>query len=158
MNDSKGLLKIGDFAALAATNLRTLRYYEELGLLVPAARSGGGFRYYRPTDVNRVRMIRDLQDLGLHLDRIRELLGARCDPVHRGNFFERVRAALEEHDQLLRERMAALEEQRRKVAQALHKVAECRHCTHHPQPENNHCAPCATTGETLPEHLSALYQ
>ena len=52
------LLKIGDFAKLADTNLRTLRYYEELGLLTPAERSDGGFRHYRATDVNRVRAIK----------------------------------------------------------------------------------------------------
>ena len=151
-------LKIGLFARLADTNLRTLRYYEELGLITPAARSQGGFRYYRRTDINRVHMIRDLQDLGLHLDRIRELLAVRAAIEDRDAFLARVRVALEQHDQLLQQRMAALEEQRRKVAQALHKIIECRHCEHFPQPQNNFCEPCATTGEVLPEHLSALFQ
>ena len=72
------LLKIGDFARLAETNLRTLRYYEELGLLSPSHRSQGGFRYYRRTDVNRVNMIRDLQELGLQLEQIRELISVRA--------------------------------------------------------------------------------
>ena len=71
------LLKIGEFAKFAQTNLRTLRYYEELGLLTPASRSQGGFRYYRRTDVNRLAMIRDLQSLGLQLERIRELMATR---------------------------------------------------------------------------------
>ena len=39
------LLLIGEFAKLAGTNLRTLRYYEERGLFKPARRSRGGFRY-----------------------------------------------------------------------------------------------------------------
>ena len=39
MKENSELLKIGDFARVAGTNLRTLRYYEELGLLTPAARS-----------------------------------------------------------------------------------------------------------------------
>ena len=55
-------------------------------------------------------------------------------------------------------RVTALEEQRKKVAQALHKIGECRHCLHSPVAENNFCEPCTTTGERLPEHLSALYQ
>jgi DNA-binding transcriptional MerR regulator len=158
MNHHPDLLKIGDFARLAETNLRTLRYYEELGLLAPAARSQGGFRYYRRTEINRVRLIRDLQELGLHLERIRELVGAQPGEEPREAFFDRVRRALEEQDRLLRERMASLEDQRRKVAQALHKISECRHCMHRPLAENNFCEPCATTGEILPEHLSALYQ
>jgi hypothetical protein len=47
MTQARKLLKIGAFAELAGTNLRTLCYYEEVGLLQPAARSSGGFRYYR---------------------------------------------------------------------------------------------------------------
>jgi DNA-binding transcriptional MerR regulator len=158
MQPQNDLLKIGDFARLADTNLRTLRYYEELGMLSPAARSQGGFRYYRRTDINRVQMIRDLQELGLHLERIRELLGARTNGEAREQFFQRVRQALEEQDRLLQRKMAVLEEQRRKVAQALHKIGECRHCTQVPRLDNNFCEPCTTTGEQLPEHLSALYQ
>jgi DNA-binding transcriptional MerR regulator len=158
MNPTPELLKIGDFARYADTNLRTLRYYEELGLLSPASRSQGGFRYYRRTDVNRVRMIRDLQELGLHLDRIRELLAARAADEPREVFLERVRTALEEQDRLLCARLAALEEQRRKVQVALHKTLECRNCLQMPRPDNNYCEPCSTTGEPLPEHLGALYR
>lgn len=156
--DTSELLKIGDFARLADTNLRTLRYYEELGLLSPASRSAGGFRYYRKTDINRVNMIRDLQELGLHLDRIRELMGARQAGEAREQFLSRVRQALEEQDQLLEQRMQTLTAQRKKVSQALHKIGECRHCTHSPKVDNNFCEPCGTTGESLPDHLSALFQ
>jgi DNA-binding transcriptional MerR regulator len=152
------LLKIGDFARLADTNLRTLRYYEELSLISPASRSQGGFRYYRRTDIHRVNMIRDLQELGLHLDRIRELMAARESGEGREEFLARVRQALEEQDHLLEQRMQTLTAQRKKVAQALHKIGECRHCTHAPQHDNNYCEPCGTTGESLPDHLSALVQ
>jgi DNA-binding transcriptional MerR regulator len=158
MTQPTDLLKIGDFARLAETNLRTLRYYEELGLIEPTTRSQGGFRYYRRTDINRVRLIRDLQELGLPLERIRALISARSSGEPREQFFARVREVLQEQDRLLGLRMAALEEQRKKVAQALHKIGECRHCKLTPSVENNFCEPCATTGEDLPEHLSALYQ
>lgn len=158
MNAPHDLLKIGDFARVADTNLRTLRYYEELGLITPARRSQGGFRYYRRTDLNRVQMIRALQELGLHLDRIRDLISARSAGEARESFFERVQKALEEQDRLLRARLQSIEEQRKKVARALHKLGECRHCALSPLLDNNFCEPCSTTGEQLPEHLSALYQ
>ena len=54
MTSQEDLVKIGDFARLAHTNLRTLRYYEEIGLLQPALRSDGGFRYFRQTDLNNI--------------------------------------------------------------------------------------------------------
>ncbi len=152
------LLKIGDFARLAGTNLRTLRYYEELGLLDAASRSPGGFRYYRRTDINRVQMIRDLQELGLHLDRICELVAARSADEPREQFHARVQLALEEQDRLLALRTAAVEEQRKKIAQALHKIRECGHCAQAPRHDNNFCEPCSTTGERLPDQLSALYR
>lgn len=150
-------LKIGDFARLAGTNLRTLRYYEELGLIAPASRSTGGFRYYRPTDINRVRMIRDLQDLGLHLDRIRELLGGLQETIDRREYMCRVRGALQEHERLLGERMELLERQRSRVAEALAKVDICDECPYTPAADNNRCEPCLRTGDQLPEHLSALF-
>lgn len=151
------LLKIGDFARLAGTNLRTLRYYEELGLIAPTMRSQGGFRYYRPNDLQRVRLIHDLQALGLPLEKIRDLVRMRDENEPRDQFLERVRRALEEQDALLHAKLAELEEQRRKVAQALHKLGECKHCQHVPEPGNNYCDPCSTTGEKLPEHLGAHY-
>ena len=157
MTSRSDQLKIGDFARLAGTNLRTLRYYEELGLIAPASRSTGGFRYYRPTDVNRVRMIRDLQDLGLHLDRIRELLGDQLELVDRREYMCRIRAALQEHDRLLGERMTLLEQQRKRVAEALAQVEMCEQCHYTPTAENNRCEPCLRTGDQLPEHLSALF-
>lgn len=176
MTDSPNLLKIGDFARAAGTNLRTLRYYEELGLIQPATRSAGGFRYYRPTDVHRVQLIRDLQELGLHLERIRELLGQRADTEQhsepggrsdietngdgretRESFLCRVREALFEHERLLGERMALLEAQRERVAVALNKLGACDGCPHTPTPQNNFCEPCQRTGDGLPDLLSALF-
>ena len=157
MTTQDGLLKIGDFARLAGTNLRTLRYYEEIGLLAPAARSQGGFRYYRDTDLNRLNMVRDLQELGLHLDRIRELMSTREQLGSRSAFLGRVRAALSEQDRLLAERSLALEAQRGRIAQALAKIGECENCRHMPGGENNHCEPCLLTGEALPATVSALF-
>ncbi|TAJ20702.1 MAG: MerR family transcriptional regulator [Planctomycetota bacterium] len=151
------LLKIGDFARLAGTNLRTLRYYEELGLMTPAARSDGGFRYYRHCDLNRLNTIRSLQELGLHLDRIRELLDTRKRSQERGAFTRGVQQALDVQDELLVLRIEEIHKQRAKLAEARAKLRECELCQHQPTPENNFCEPCATTGQPLPEKLSALY-
>ena len=155
------LLKIGEFAEVAGTNLRTLRYYEELGLLEPALRSDGGFRYYRPTDVNRVRLIHGLQELGLQLERIRELLDTRGLPKdtaeRRNAWIARVRSALDEHRALIDERIALLESQRSHVQAAAEKLDSCAACEHQPDVANNFCEPCQRTGDDLPSYLSALF-
>jgi len=151
------LLKIGEFAKLADTNLRTLRYYEELKLVQPALRSEGGFRYYRPTDLNRVRMISDLQELGLQLDRISELLDTRRNGATRASWVKRVEQALNEQKQHLEERVKALGEQRKQIDKALSKLESCRTCEHHPTADNNFCEPCPRSEDTLPPFLSALF-
>lgn len=151
------LLKIGDFARLAQTNLRTLRYYEEVGLLTPAARSDGGFRYYRPTDVNRVRLIWDLQQLGLQLEQIAKLLQIRDEGLDRATWVGRVRDALEEQSRLIQERVKLLADQQDRVRFALAKLESCEGCTHHPTSENNYCEPCQASESALPDLLSALF-
>ena len=152
-----GLLKIGDFAKLAGTNLRTLRYYEELNLLSPASRSQGGFRYYRATDVNRLQMIQTLQDLGLSLERIRELLETREDGLSLPDMVGRVRAALREQDRLLTDRIQVINIQRERLGEALAKLDDCSGCELHPSERNNYCEPCGQDGQPLPADLSALF-
>ena len=151
------LLKIGDFAKRAGTNLRTLRYYEEIGILRPASRSSGGFRYYRAEDLDRLRMVANLQGLGLGLAQIRELMDARADGRPRDEFVNRVRQALREQASLIDERISTLAAQRDGLVQALEKLAECEHCEHTPAPANNFCHPCQVDGKPVPPGLSALF-
>jgi DNA-binding transcriptional MerR regulator len=69
------LLRISEAAALAGTSTRTLRYYEELGLLRPSRHSVGGARRYSEEDVARLRRIRELQELlGFDLGEIGDIL------------------------------------------------------------------------------------
>ncbi len=156
-SSAEGLLKIGDFARLAQTNLRTLRYYEELGVLEPAARSSGGFRYYRSTDTHRLETIRDLQHLGLNLGQIRELLATRVSGATRQVYMARVREALQVQERLLSGRITELEQQREALIAAQAKLSQCERCEHTPASGNNFCQPCQVTGEDLPSHVSALF-
>jgi DNA-binding transcriptional MerR regulator len=154
---TKDLIKIGDFASLAGTNLRTLRYYEEIGLLRPASRSTGGFRFYRQEDLNRLRMVASLQRLGLELARIRELMDTREEGLGRHEILARVRAALQEQRSLIAGRIAELEKQREGLDGALGKLAACDACAHAPAPSNNFCNPCQVDHRALPPDLSALF-
>jgi len=155
--DSVQLLKIGEFARQAGVSLRTLRYYEELGLIAPTARTRGGFRYYRLADLSRLRLIREMQDLGLTLDHIGDLLVAPDPETDRRGFLERVRLALAEQERLITAHIAQFEEQRSRIGKGLAKLAECSACEHVPSSKNNHCEPCCLTGGHLPEALRALY-
>jgi DNA-binding transcriptional MerR regulator len=59
---------------------RSIRYYEELGLINPS-RSDGGFRLYTEHDLGIIRMILRFKDLGLALEEIRALIGPREGPL-----------------------------------------------------------------------------
>ncbi|HSS12027.1 MAG TPA: MerR family transcriptional regulator [Acidimicrobiales bacterium] len=70
-------LRIGEAAQLAGVSPRTLRYYQELGLLQPSGRTPGGARRYDKTDVERLCRIRELQELmGFNLEEIAVVLQA----------------------------------------------------------------------------------
>ncbi|MEJ8640098.1 MULTISPECIES: MerR family transcriptional regulator [Streptomyces] len=69
-------MQIGEVAARTELSLRTIRHYEETGLVIPSARSQGGFRLYTEADVARLMVIRRMKPLGFTLDQMRDLLEA----------------------------------------------------------------------------------
>jgi DNA-binding transcriptional MerR regulator len=75
--ERQGDLQIGEVAERTGVTQRTLRFYEEKGLLRPPSRMEGGFRLYSEEDVKRVKHIRRLQDLlGVSLADIKEMVEA----------------------------------------------------------------------------------
>src|SRR5262249_10888935 len=71
---SSPLLKVGDLAERTGLSVRTLHYYEEIGLLVPSHRTRSGHRLYTAEDVLRLQQIKSLRALGFSLDEVRECL------------------------------------------------------------------------------------
>ncbi|MFV2120263.1 MerR family transcriptional regulator [Streptomyces sp. Act-28] len=69
-------MQIGEVAARTELSLRTIRHYEETGLVIPSARSRGGFRLYTANDVARLMVVRRMKPLGFTLDQMRDLLDA----------------------------------------------------------------------------------
>lgn len=75
MDRGSGYLQIGEAANRAGLTQRTLRYYEELGLLKPASRMEGGFRLYSAEDIGRIEYIKNIRDvLGFSLAEIKEMV------------------------------------------------------------------------------------
>lgn len=106
--DEPALLRIQEVAAETALTPRSIRYYEEMGLLEPAARSGGAYRLYDQSDLERLRYIKELRDdAGFSLAQIGQLLE---DEAARERNRERFRST---HDP--KERRAILEDARSRV-------------------------------------------
>ncbi len=71
--------RIGELARAAGVSRDTLRYYERLGLLPRAHRSGGGYRLFDRSAADRIAFIRKAQALGLTLEEVREVLHIAAD-------------------------------------------------------------------------------
>ena len=120
--DAEPLLRIQEVAASLGLTTRTIRYYEELGLLEPAGRSGGDYRQYDADDVERLRFIKGLRDdAGFSLAEIGQLLedeAARTrnrarfrttsDAAERRAIIDDALARVERQIQSLREKMGRL--------------------------------------------------
>ena len=67
-------MQIGQVAERTELSIKTIRHYDEVGLVTPSERSAGGFRLYTETDVQRLLVIRRMKPLGFTLDEMRQLL------------------------------------------------------------------------------------
>jgi len=91
------LLQIGGVAQLVDLSQRTVRHYEDAGLVRPVARTAGGFRLYDRDTVERLLLIKQMKPLGFTLEEMRLLLETRdrlddpaLDPDERTDLLERV--------------------------------------------------------------------
>ena len=67
-------MQIGEVANRTGLSLRTIRYYEEMGLVVPSTRTSGGFRLYTDNDVARLQVIKRMKPLDFSLEETKDLL------------------------------------------------------------------------------------
>ena len=106
------LLQIGDVAERVSLSLRSVRYYEEVGLLPPAERSPGGFRLYDEAAVQRLLVIKQMKPLEFSLEEMRELLEhideLAADPSRRRR--AEIEAVLTDYQRLVTERISKLRE------------------------------------------------
>jgi len=77
MSDEEQMHQIGEAADVVGLSLRTIRHYEEVGLVPPSGRTTGGFRLYTDTDIERLRLVKHMKPLDFSLDELRQILDAR---------------------------------------------------------------------------------
>jgi MerR family transcriptional regulator, repressor of the yfmOP operon len=142
--ETAGLLRIQEVAAEIGSTPRSIRYWEEQGLLRPAARSEGDYRLYDDTDVERLRFIKALRDdAGFSLAEIARLLEdeaarergrvafqATDDPVERMRILRDRAARYDQQMALLRGKIVRLqamveetEQRRAKTARAMQELS-----------------------------------
>ena len=151
-------LRIGELAEMTGTTPRTIRYYEEIGLLGGSApRQSGSHRLYTDADVERLKEVMRLRDLlGVSLDELRTLLAAEearaalrtelrrddVEPQRRSELLIEALGHIERQLELVRHRAAELHrlenelsEKRKKVKRRLRELAAAAEGTYAPEPE-----------------------
>ena len=99
------LMSIGELAQSGGASPKTIRYYEQVGLLPPPQRAENGYRLYDSRDVERLRFIRNARSLGFSLNDLKEVLALR----------ERGEAPCRYVAHLLREKAVEVEERIRRL-------------------------------------------
>ncbi len=105
-------MRIGELAREVGVNPKTVRYYENIGLLPAAERTSSGYRIYGGDDVDRVGFIKAAQRLGMRLDEIAEVLALRDADKRPCSY---VRDVLHEHVTDIDDRIAELQRLRRQM-------------------------------------------
>jgi len=120
-------LHIGDVARQTGLTVDAIRFYEKERLLQQPPRTSGGFRLFTAQDVERVRFIRQVQELGFSLSEVKELLVLRSGSVEACS---RVRGLLEQKLTKVRhhiDELQKLEEELRSAVQKCDRVQKRSH-------------------------------
>ncbi|HYD39308.1 MAG TPA: MerR family transcriptional regulator [Anaeromyxobacter sp.] len=112
-------LSSGDLARATGNTVRTIRFYEEEGLLRPAVVSEGGHRRYTADELERLRLITDLRELGLALCEIRSVLELRNGCRTAAEFALRFQQVLAGHLEQAQRRLERLRRLRKELLDAV---------------------------------------
>lgn len=136
----RDVLKIGELAGELATTPRTIRLYEELGLIVPE-RTAGGTRLYRKKDVKRLAVVLRLARLGLELGTLQRLVQAREQCLSGAEAVSRVLPLMGELRTWIRSAAQELEALERDAERAEGLIRQCSACPNRPNRKDCPCCP-----------------
>ncbi len=109
------LVSIGDIAKECGLTTRTLRFWEEVGIIESSPRSGGGNRYFNDYMVRRIRFILKLKELGLTIKEMQDLYKAYGDAKETENMIPRLIEIFDDHIHKIDDKMAQLGSLRRDI-------------------------------------------
>lgn len=118
------IFSTGDLARATGNTVRTIRFYEEEELLKPTVVSDGGHRRYTEDDLERLRLITDLRELGLSLLEIRSILDLRTGCQNAAEFAIRFQQVLVGHLEQAQRRLERLRRVKKELFEALTAIQE----------------------------------
>jgi DNA-binding transcriptional MerR regulator len=152
------LLTTGEMARLSNSTLRTVRFYEEEGILRPARRTDGGHRLFERTELDRLMLVTDLRMAGLSLDDIKAILEVKRAAASGSAAAESAIRVLGVRITELKEKLTVLNRLRDDLEETSRIVAGCLACQNETSFPDG-CVTCSvmTSHPTLPRSVRVLW-
>lgn len=116
-------IAIGDLAKSIGLTTRTLRYWEEVGIIESAARADGANRGYSPYYVRRIKFIMKLKELGLTIKEMQDLYVAYGEAKETDQMIPKLISFLDKHTRMVDEKVAKLHSLRKDIVEYRQKMA-----------------------------------
>lgn len=155
--DDGALLTTGEMARRSNNTLRTVRFYEEEGILRPVRRTDGGHRLFDRSELERLMLVTDMRAAGLSLDEIKQILEIKQRAGTGGEAAREAREILTRRIADLTEKVAVLQRLQGDLTEATHIMSECLDCQE-PHAEAR-CTTChvVTSKPSVPRSLRVLW-
>ncbi|MEO7328355.1 MAG: MerR family transcriptional regulator [Minicystis sp.] len=151
------LLTTGEMARCSSNTLRTVRFYEEEGILRPARRTEGGHRLFEKSELDRLMLVTDMRMAGLSLDEIKQVLEVKQSGATGAEAARKASRILSLRMEELREKLLVLTRLREDLSETSEMMNGCTDC--HDIKFPHHCDQCTvmTSRPTLPRSLRVLW-
>jgi len=150
------LMRIGDLARRAGTTMRTIRYYEQRGLIGPARRTKGGFRLYQDETLRKLHLIKNLQGLDMPLEQVKAFFDTRRHGAAAAEIAPALQEVLREHLREMDRKMAQYRAMQESIRETLGILDSCARCPQEPGPSVCAQCPVLTGRPAVPPHMQAV--
>jgi DNA-binding transcriptional MerR regulator len=124
MQETEEIVTIGELCKTLGLTTRTLRYWEEVGIIVATERSDGANRGYAPYTVRRIKFIMKLKDLGLTIREMQDLYKIYGEAKHTERMIPELVRILDVHINMIDEKMAKLSSLRNEIVGYRQKIQD----------------------------------
>jgi DNA-binding transcriptional MerR regulator len=150
------LLTTGEMARQSSNTLRTVRFYEEEGILRPVRRTDGGHRLFDGPELERLMLVTDMRAAGLSLDEIKQILEVKQHSACGSDAAKQATAILSRRITELRDKLAVLARLQDDLGQTTDIMTTCLTC--HDTGFPTRCASCQVmAGPSLPRTMRVLW-
>ncbi len=154
-----GLLTTGDMARLSDNTLRTVRFYEESGLLMPVQRTDGGHRLFPRRELGKLQLISDLRAAGFSLEEIKEIIEVKHSARTGADASRGIIDRLDSQIHTMKKRIALLERLLGELDTTRELLAECQACTDDKRfPDACRQCEVMSDADRIPNAASVLWQ